>query len=156
MLEINKHPLECFYTVTRFPHHESIKSILLDEIQKQECESLISIDSYYTDTVNKLDWNRCFDDTRGWTKELKPLLQPILDSVAFGVGYKNAVMAELWFQQYVNGNTHGWHVHGSNFTGVYYLELPEAAPKTELIVPIDQKEVITPNVVEGDILIFPV
>jgi hypothetical protein len=38
-------------------------------------------------------------------------------------------------------DTHGWHTHGNNFTAVYYLELNEQSPKTELIDP--DKYIIT-------------
>jgi hypothetical protein len=69
--------------------------------------------------------------------------------------YKKAIIDKIWFQQYVNGNTHGWHTHGNNFTGVYYLELPNDAPKTQLVNPFSQTEIFEPDVKEGKIIIFP-
>ena len=40
-------------------------------------------------------------------------------------------------------------------TGNAYLELPENSPKTELVNCFNQKEIITPDTREGNILIFP-
>ena len=48
---------------------------------------------------------------------------------------------------------HNWHIHGENYTGVYYLELPDDTPKTELIDQYDKKITVKAN--EGDIVIFP-
>ena len=71
------------------------------------------------------------------------------------LGYQSAIIDEFWFQQYVTGNEHGWHTHGSNFTGVYYLELDESSPKTEIIEPSRQDKKIVMDVHEGDVLMFP-
>ena len=70
------------------------------------------------------------------------------------VGLKGVQIKDLWFQQYTKGDTHGWHVHGENFTGVYYLELGQTSPKTELIEPLSKRK-ITVEASEGDVVIFP-
>ena len=61
---------------------------------------------------------------------------------------------ELWFQQYLEGDTHGWHIHGDHFTGVYYLEFPEGCSQTEIVSPYNLtiKKI---DVVEGDFIVFP-
>jgi predicted 2-oxoglutarate/Fe(II)-dependent dioxygenase YbiX len=61
----------------------------------------------------------------------------------------------MWFQQYVINDKHGWHTHAENYTGVYYLEMPEEAPKTELIDQYNINKKITIDAKEGDIVIFP-
>ena len=45
----------------------------------------------------------------------------------------------MWYQQYLNGDTHGWHIHGQHFTGVYYLEFPDGCSKTEVCSPFNLK-----------------
>ena len=61
----------------------------------------------------------------------------------------------MWYQQYTKNNTHGWHIHGENYTGVYYLEFPKGSSKTELIDQYNIRKKITVNAKEGDIVIFP-
>jgi hypothetical protein len=112
-------------------------------------------DSYYNDSVNKLDWSRARDFSRPWVKLLKPHIEDYLNKLAVALGYQSSIIDELWFQQYVNGDSHGWHTHGSNFTGVYYLELANNSPKTEIIEPSKQNKKIVLDVNEGDIVMFP-
>jgi hypothetical protein len=38
---------------------------------------------------------------------------------------------------------------------VYYLDLPDHAPKTQLINPFNQEQIVMPDIKEGDILVFP-
>ena len=69
------------------------------------------------------------------------------------LGLTGVRLKQLWFQQYIQNDSHQWHIHESNFTGVYYVELnDEENNKTELISG-DTK--LTPEVKEGDICIFP-
>ena len=43
--------------------------------------------------------------------------------------YDTFTIHEIWFQQYAKEGKHSWHVHGCNFTAVYFLDLPEGTPK---------------------------
>jgi predicted 2-oxoglutarate/Fe(II)-dependent dioxygenase YbiX len=61
----------------------------------------------------------------------------------------------MWYQQYIQNDTHTWHIHGENYTGVYYLELPKDSPKTELIDQLDLNKKISIEAIEGDVIIFP-
>ena len=63
-------------------------------------------------------------------------------------------LVKIWYQQYLEGNTHEWHIHGNHFTGVYYLEYSKGNGKTEICSPYSMRTVkLTPK--EGDIIIFP-
>jgi hypothetical protein len=63
---------------------------------------------------------------------------------------KNWKIFSSWFQQYYQGDAHGWHNHGeSQFAGVYYLEMPNKSMTTEFL---DGSKI---EAKEGDILIFP-
>ena len=70
----------------------------------------------------------------------------------------NAVVAaapELtWFQQYKEGDYHGWHSHGGNvfYSCVYYVDLPDNSPVTTLRILDEEKEY---SVKEGDVFCFP-
>ena len=70
------------------------------------------------------------------------------------IGLSQVQIFELWFQQYGKGDTHGWHVHGHNFTGVYYLEFGKNSPKTQIVEPLSLK-IIDVDVKQGDVIIFP-
>lgn len=152
---IRKSLLQSFYTIGNFPDHSNLKQQVLDLIGNSNSETLIMKDNYYSDKVNKLDWDKARDFDRLWVKLLKPNIENYLNNLAVALGYQSAIIEEFWFQQYVNGDSHGWHTHGSNFTGVYYIELDERSPKTEIIEPSRQNKKIVMDVHEGDILMFP-
>jgi len=152
---IDMYELSCFYLISEFTEHQTIKNDILKILDETKTESLTAVDEYYSDNISKLDWSNCHDFERDWVKRLLPSLNPFLDQLAFASGYKTCKINQIWFQQYLDKNMHGWHVHGSNFTGVYYLELDESSPKTELRDPYTQRNIITPDIKEGDILIFP-
>ena len=59
-----------------------------------------------------------------------------------------------WFQQYYENADHFWHTHPrSNYTNVYFLELPDENYKTEIL---DGKgKLIDYDAKEGDIITFP-
>lgn len=150
-----KHHLDSFFLVFQFSDHALTKTTILNSIDKQQPESLQLNTEYCSDNITKLDWLLADNFTREWTLDFKPKLDKILHDIAQACGYVESQINELWFQQYYTFDKHGWHTHGSNFTGVYYLELPNNAPRTQLVNPFTQTDIIIPNVNEGDILIFP-
>ena len=154
-IPVRKFRLESFYTIGALPNHDELKNAVLDAIETSPQDTLDMHDSYYDDSVSKLDWSRAQDFSRPWVQLLKPHIQSYLDKLAVALGYQRSCIDEFWFQQYVRGNEHGWHTHGSNFTGVYYLELDPSSPKTEIIVPSTQDAKITLDVKEGDVVMFP-
>ena len=64
------------------------------------------------------------------------------------------MIKSAWYQQYLEGDTHGWHIHGHHYTGVYYLEFSEECSKTEICSPfsLETKQI---DAIEGDFIIFP-
>jgi len=154
-IPVKKFSLESYYTVGALPGHSNLKHSVLDAIAQSNHDTLLSKDAYYDDSVSKLDWSRAQDFERPWVKLLMPHINGYLDKLAVALGYQKACIDEFWFQQYVNGDSHGWHTHGSNFTGVYYLELDAASPRTEIIEPARQNKKIVVDVNEGDVLMFP-
>ena len=154
-IPVRKFLLESFYTIGPLLNHNEIKQQVLDSLDHAQTDTLVMRDSYYDDSVSKLDWSRAQDFSRPWVKLLKPHIEDYLNKLAVALGYQSSIIDEFWFQQYVNGDMHGWHTHGSNFTGVYYLELDNNSPRTEIIEPSKQNKKIVLDVKEGDIVMFP-
>lgn len=150
---MQKHPLNCYYTITKFKHHHYVKQALLDHIQIADNQSpyfpLADVN------ISRCDWHLATDFNRQWFKFCqKLLLEQVLD-IYKNLGYDGFTLQEIWFQQYQKMASHGWHTHSSNFTSVYYLELPEDSPKTKIVSPYDQQTIMDIAVDEGDILLFP-
>jgi hypothetical protein len=150
-----KFKLDCFYSINKFKRHSSCKNLLLNLFEEQENESVEIQEGYYTDNIHKLDWGQKSNWNRKWVTIFKPLLSEHFIETSSELGFQDIIFDAIWFQQYIKGGTHGWHIHNSNFTGVYYVELNENSSKTQLVDPFTQSTIITPNVTEGDILIFP-
>jgi len=150
-----KRALESFYIVSPFDKHKSLKSKLLNEINKSKCDKLDLNDPYYTDKINRLDWSQSKDLNRKWVKLIYPSLKKFFEKELKSVGYEGFIIKDIWFQQYDNAGTHGWHCHGSTFTGAYYLDLPDDVPVTEISHPYDPTKQLSLKVKEGDISIFP-
>ena len=106
-------------------------------------------------TIGKLDWFRSKDfENRPWVNLCWDMVTSKLNSMIYKqYGLNGIDMNDFWFQQYVTGDAHGWHIHSQNFTGVYYLELPEDDDNETKI--LSGNEMLTPEVKEGDICLFP-
>lgn len=126
---------------------------MLQLLDKSHHISQIEKSHYMSDNIPRLDWYVAKDWDREWVKYFMPFLSFYLALKCDEMGYNEWFLDELWFQQYDTDSTHGWHTHGSNFTGVYYLEFPDGAPKTQLVD--EEYKVFEPDIKEGDILIFP-
>ena len=150
-----KKSLEVPYIVNNFDGHSSIKQNLLSLINDSKSESLIAKDDYYRDNISRLDWNTKEDWNRKWVKKFLPLLHKNIEKMINQIGFESHTILFLWFQQYLSNGTHGWHTHGDNYTGVYYLELPEGTPTTEYCYPMNTDRVDNFDVKEGDIILFP-
>jgi len=138
-----------------FKDHKKIKNNLIDLIKKTYSDKLKINDNYYGDLIHRLDWSKSTDPKRKWTKYLVPFIQKYFDDCANQLGYQEADIKNLWFQQYNINGKHGWHIHSENYTGVYYVKFSEKSGKTELINPFLQNKKIIINAKEGDIIIFP-
>ena len=150
---MQKFPLECFYTVKKFSNHSKVKDQLLLEIENSDYESP-TFDAAEVD-ISKCDWHLSKDFTRKWFLYIKDMLLEDMLNIYSNIGYDGFTLQEIWFQQYFNNSQHGWHTHSSNFTNVYYVDLPNDSSKTQIISPYDQKTIIELDVKEGDIITFP-
>jgi hypothetical protein len=139
----------------KFTDHNKIKETLLNLISKAENTELYEVlENKTTMSINKCDWSISSDQNRKWVNFFAPYLRDNFDRFFKELGFlNNYIIKNLWFQQYVPGDKHGWHVHADNYTGVYYLNF-DGVDKTQLINPYD-KAVIDIEAKEGDLIIFP-
>ena len=132
----------------KFDGHNNIKDELLSLINSQPNETLTP--GKYTDDVSRLDWSQSDNFDRPWVKFFMPYFSDNYNHFTKELGFKVFQLRDIWFQQYEQNGTHGWHTHSENYTGVYYLEMKDG-PKTQVF---DNKIIELP-VSEGDIVIFP-
>jgi len=132
-------------------NHSLIKQTLLAKIDesprhKQNLENEIISASDYTVDSNKGN----------------PEYADLFLASATSVLYKyfsflnlNVNVGNIWFHQYYEGDTFGWHSHGdAAFALIYYLELPEDGPQTQFLIPPFNVS-FTADVKEGDVIVFP-
>jgi hypothetical protein len=154
-MTIKKNIVNVLIVKKPFKEHHLIKNNLLNIIDSCKNESLKSQDGYYSDNIKKLDWSESGNFNRKWVNFIiKPLMNNLTEMIS-SMGFETYRLTEIWFQQYIKNSEHGWHTHGSNYTGVYYVELNKNSPKTEIMNPDDLTKKEKLNVKEGDIIIFP-
>lgn len=139
----------------KFKQHFSLKEKIINLIKDSVSESVIDNKNGNNDFINKLDWFLAKNWERPWVKLIGPSIYEQLNNFSSELGFVSCTLHELWYQQYNFGNIHNWHVHGKNYTGVYYLEFDKESPKTEILYPNNLNEAFTINVEEGDIIFFP-
>jgi hypothetical protein len=139
--------------IEKFKKHSDLKKDLLTAIENQTRVDHLKDKDH---NITRCDWEtERKNGNREWLKILRPALFEHLEHWTKESHFDGFTINEIWFQQYDNsGSYHGWHVHGSNFTFVYYLDFPEESPRTEMIDPLTQ-QVSTFDIEEGDILSFP-
>tara|TARA_B100000524_G_scaffold308070_1_gene183778 strand:+ start:26 stop:655 length:630 start_codon:yes stop_codon:yes gene_type:complete len=139
---------------SKIKEHLEIRDSILSEIEKSSDGNLEQKDSFYTDSISKLDWDISDKLDRPWVKIFLPVFIKNLEEVITSIGYAKVAIKNIWYQQYLEGDTHGWHIHDDHFTGVYYLEFPEGCSQTEIISPYSFKAVKI-DASEGDFVVFP-
>lgn len=150
---MQKYHLDCAYVITKFKYHREIKQHLLELINSANCQTVV--DAGCDTNISRADWHDAQNFKREWVKFLTPYLtKPVLE-IYKELGYDGYTLHDLWFQQYYKNSGHGWHTHSANFTNVYYLDLPAGSPKTKIVSPYNQTDIIEVEVEEGDILVFP-
>ena len=136
--------------------HDKIKEEILWHIDKSSDGPLI--DTYGVpeakSNITKLDWDKSTDFKRPWVQIFLPVFEKTLEGIIDSMGYKSVDITRCWYQQYLNGSSHCWHIHDQHFTGVYYLEYPKGSAKTEVISPYSMK-IKKINAKEGDLIVFP-
>jgi len=135
----------------KFKNHFILKDKLLSEINNQKNSNT----SFGKDNIKKCDWSDSKNFERPWVKIINNDLKQQFLKFADYLSFKKFIMYELWYQQYSKEGEHGWHVHGHNYTGVYYLNYNKDCARTRLLDPYTKKYFTDIVADEGDIIIFP-
>ena len=139
-------------SIDKFPEHEKYKDQTLKLINSDPSGKNLKKGN----TMDIFsDWSTDNYSTKLYWRNIGEPIYQYVKNVTTEMGYRNASLANFWYQQYNKGGKHGWHVHEyCMFTSVYYLEFPEGSPRTEFKNTMTN-EVFVPDVEEGDIMIFP-
>jgi hypothetical protein len=125
--------------------HKNILLKLIDEMPNTLCVGLSKTDWYLDNTHH-----------RKYIEYFKTMLTPHLNKLANRLHFNKWTVDNMWFQQYENNHGHNWHNHAySNFSGVYYLELPNNELITEYYDNYNEKIFKRLNISEGQLSIFP-
>ena len=141
--------------VDSFPLHKRIKKGLLKALADSKGDPYKNITSTMSDDLSKTDWPLSGDFSRPWVKKYGPMIKKFLSKHALHLGYRKLDISRLWFQQYKQQQTHGWHGHARNYTGAYYVELPKNSEPTQILFPQNLDKTFSVNVKEGDMILFP-
>lgn len=140
------------YFKYKIKDHKLIKDSILSSINNMPEKSLF-VENH--SNISKVDWEIPREHSREYLIFLEPYLFNYMDILVQNTKYDTWEIHNIWFQQYEQSASHGWHVHTNcQFTNVYYLELPSDTPKTQIVNPFTKK-VIHLDVEEGDIITFP-
>jgi len=152
---LNKLKLDMPIVISHLKDHKSIKDEIMKHINEQASSRIFS-DEHDDLDITRCDWTIERNVPRKWLEVLRPSLTKELDIIYKELGYDTYDVKNIWFQQYETNGVHGWHVHVyCQWTNVYYVDLPEDCPQTEIINPYNQKDIIKIDVKEGDLLTFP-
>lgn len=102
------------------------------------------------DKIYHTDWNLPKNFKREYLDYFVKILNPYLEKISIKLSSNTIKISNIWFQQYNKLDTHTWHTHPeSNFTNVYFVELPSKSLGTEIL----NYDKLDLN--EGDLLTFP-
>lgn len=139
--------LDSFYIVNKIKEHSKIKDKLLNQISKMKDSNL--------DTVSKTDFGISDNIKRPYLKLFNDTMDSYIKDIMGKLQFKTCVIHNVWYQQYKNKSSHGWHTHPKvNYTNVYYLELPDKEKRTK-IYNVITKKFNDLDVKEGDLVTFP-
>jgi hypothetical protein len=140
------------YVISKFELHETIKEKLLFFIEEDFVGKSVDDNN---DKIVKTDWYTDRKLMKPYLHYLYPYLTKHMSEVYDAVGHDIPKYTDFWYQQYDSKDKHKWHQHrGCCWANVYYVELQNTTQRTMLKDPFS-KEIIIPEVEEGDIITFP-
>jgi len=142
---------DSFYIVNKIKEHRHNKDNLLRLIDNMPKSSYAS----HRENVQKTDWNLSSDMERNYLELFYDMITPYMDTMKAEMHCDIWRINNGWYQQYTGDNEHKWHNHpGTNFSNVYFLEMPEKQMQTQFYN-ILTKSIVTFDLEEGDLLTFP-
>tara|TARA_R100001509_G_scaffold76795_4_gene43045 strand:+ start:428 stop:1024 length:597 start_codon:yes stop_codon:yes gene_type:complete len=140
---------------TKLAEHKELKPQLLELQKDAPGENCKLDDEYYKDNISWTDWPYSADLERPWVKLFMKYFTPYWGEAARELGFAKMQVFKVWFQRYSQGGWHNWHTHGSNYTGVYYLNQPKGSAATEFVDMNSLKKTWFYEAEEGDVIFFP-
>ena len=129
--------------------HQEIRNKLLVEIEQAHGE--VSKHPQQFELISKTDWVLEEVRERRWIQLFWPHLTNALKNMIQHLRFNSVDIKTIWYQQYQQNDTHGWHIHGqSQYSGIYYLEYENTPTQIRVNDRIQDIEVS-----EGDIVIMP-
>jgi hypothetical protein len=133
---------------TKANNHADAKEKILHCVESGTQYSIRSKEIYLT----SCDWH-VIDVPKPYWEFCQADIYDHVGQVANDLGFAESRISEYWYQYYMPGDYHDWHVHGNSmFVGVYYVKLNSRHPK--IIFKWQGQEYLVP-VEEGDIITFP-
>ena len=143
----------CSVFKSKVENHEEIKAKLLCAIEDVGIHNIITL----REKISNTDWHVSNEipgfSNKKYIEIAMPLIEQHLEGLQNKTGLCSPVISKVWFQQYGQGDYHGWHVHGRcMFSNIYYVDLDKDAAQTTFR---HFGQEFTIGVEEGDILTFP-
>jgi hypothetical protein len=132
--------------ITKIKNYKEINSKILSLIDKISINPIIKSN----DNITNSDYNLPIGFKREYLEYFFDVIKPYFTELCSKLHTTRIEISKAWFQQYTKNCTHQWHTHPhSNFTNVYFVELPSKSLSTEILN--------HPNLDlnEGDLLTFP-
>jgi hypothetical protein len=140
--------------INSFNNFKSVKDNVLYLIEKEKNFKKEYIKNLEVN-ISKSDYHDLQNFNRKWVVSLEQEISQNLMTLCLNLNFFGFKISGIWFQQYYENSEHGWHIHqGANYSGVFYLEMPEDGPKTEFLNTSTNERFFL-NMNEGDIAIFP-
>ena len=135
---------DCIYK-TRVEKHEEVKRVILNYIE----DAPFLAKNSYIDNISKFDWPDGGDSERPWVKYFLPHFEKVVNELCECIGVSRIRSLDaIWYQQYVENSSHGWHIHDGQFTSVLFGTTQEFSENDSFIhfqitlIGLEQKKVM--------------
>lgn len=143
--------LNSFYIITEIKEHINYKMSILSLINSTKSNSITKGDDF----VTKTDWE-FQNEKRDYLEKFYTMIRPYMDKMTYELKCTEWNISNAWFQIYSKKSKHNWHLHNNtNYTNIYYLNLPNDKLKTQLYDIRDEKIIDDIEIEEGQLLTFP-
>ena len=154
-MEFERIKFDSWILRSKLAEHKEIKTELIRLINEAKTKpQKAELDDYYNNHITRHDFDYGDDFDRPWVKYFEKYFRDFLLKAAREMGYGELRIITVWFQQYDKNSCHNWHVHSNNYSGVYYVDMPQGSAPTEFMSYPDRKKFINPGK-EGDLIFFP-
>jgi hypothetical protein len=137
------------FFVSNVEEHLEIKDSILGQIKSAGTYSFVNKEQ----NIYNTDWHLSPNFDRSYWDIFYPYAVKHLEELNNYCEFSSIGIKNYWFQQYVQGGFHDWHIHNEcNFSSVYFLDLPETQLSTVFRFNRNDFQI---DVREGQIVTFP-